>query len=275
MPTNGTTLVRRQLGRRLKQLREAAGKTVTDVEAGRYMSAAKLWRIETGKTSVKINDARGLCFFYGADAETTDAIVALALGSSEQGWWEDYSDILPSPFHLMISLEASTTGVRSYEPELVYALLQTPDYARAVLRALRPDEDTETTERRVGLRLERQQAVFGRSPAVQIRAVLNEAALTRQVGGTQCLAAQIDHLRELDQTSHVDLYVLTWAGGAHAGMDGAFSLLDFDEPDDPTVVFLENRVGASYLEQAPQVQAYRETWLLLLEQAIPLKEYQP
>src|SRR5215813_1406259 len=126
MPIQGSTVVRRQLGRRLRRLREAAGKTERDVEEANLASRAKLWRIETGKTPVKVADVRALCWLYGADTATTDALAGLAIGTAAQGWWEDYGDAVSDWFGLYVGLEAAATEIRLYDPELVHGLLQTP-----------------------------------------------------------------------------------------------------------------------------------------------------
>src|SRR2546423_12557947 len=117
MPTPGSTVVRRQLGVRLRRLRDAAGKTDRDIEEACLASRAKLWRIETGKVPVKVADVRALCWLYGADQATTDALARLAVGTTGQGWWEDYSDVYPIGFGLYVGLEATAAELQAYEPE--------------------------------------------------------------------------------------------------------------------------------------------------------------
>src|SRR5206468_3886989 len=124
MAVNGTTVVRRQLGRRLRHLREAAGRTVADIEAAKLASQVKLWRIETGRSPVKIADVWALCRLYGADGRTTDALAALAAGSHERGWWENYADLMGAGVPLYIGLEETASELRTYETELVPGLFQ-------------------------------------------------------------------------------------------------------------------------------------------------------
>jgi transcriptional regulator with XRE-family HTH domain len=274
MPISGSTVVRRQLGRRLRRLREAAGKTERDVETAKLLSRTKLWRIESGKTPVKVPDVRALCWLYGADSPTTDALAALAIGTTDQGWWEDYGDAVPDWFGLYIGLEAAASEVRIYEPELVHGLFQTADYARAVYRAAQPDDADDAIQRQVELRMGRQQ-LLQRRPPLRVVAVFNAGVLARQTGGPQVMTEQIKRLHELAEREQVDIRVLPWEAGAHAAMLGSFALLDFDDPDDPTVVYLESHVGARYLEKPAEVDDYRRIFGLINKQAVPIEEYSP
>lgn len=276
MPISGSTVVRRQLGRRLRRLREAAGKTERDVETAKLLSRTKLWRLESGKTPVKVPDVRALCWLYGADAATTDALAGLAVGTTEQGWWEDYGDAVPDWFGLYIGLEAAASEIRIYDPELVHGLLQTADYAEAVYRAVRPDDSDDVIRRQVKLRLGRQRALADRTPPLRLIAVLGAGVLARPVGGARAMAGQADRLRELAKLDHVDIRVLPWEAGAHAAMHtGAFTVLDFDDPDDPAVVYLETHTGARYLEKPDELDQYRKIFNLIYQKSVPVEEYPP
>jgi transcriptional regulator with XRE-family HTH domain len=275
MPISGSTVVRRQLGRRLRRLREVAGKTERDIEEANLASRAKLWRIETGKTPVKVADVRALCWLYGADQPTTDALANLAVGTTAQGWWDDVSPALPGWFSLYLGLEAAATEIRNYEPELVHGLLQTPGYARAVRLAWRPSGDEEAVQRTVKLRQERQQTLINRVPPLRLTAVLGAGALTRPVGGPQVMAEQTERLHELNRLGHVDIRVLPWDVGAHAAMIGAFTILDFDDPDDPAVAYTETHTGARYLEKPDELDEYRRIFELIYEKTVPIEEYPP
>lgn len=275
MPVSGPTVVRRQLGRRLRKLREGAGKLEREVEEARLISRTKLWRIESGKVPVKVPDVRALCWFYGADAELTDALANMAIGSSEQGWWEEYGDVVPAWFGLYVELESAAEQIRAYDPELVPGLLQTADYARAVYRAGQPDHDDQAIQRHVDLRLERQQTVFNLDPPPRLHAVLGAGTLARQVGGSEVMTAQLQRLRELARLDHVEITVVPWEAGAHAAMLGAFVLLDFADAEDPSVIYLEAQVGARYLEKPGELAEYRRVFDLIDKQAIPIEEYSP
>ncbi len=271
MPTPGSTVVRRQLGVRLRRLRNADGKTERDVEEASLASRTKLWKIETGKAPVKVADVRALCWLYGADASITDALAELALGTSQEEWW-DATPMIPDWFKLYVGLEASALRISSYDGEIVPGELQTEQYARAVFAAEQPP-DPEAADRHVKLRMQRQQTLFGRQPAPRLVTVLGEGALTRPVGGEAVLRDQIEHLRRAAREDNVQVRVLPWSVGAHAAMAGAFRILDFDDPEDPDVVYLESHVGALYLEEPGEVEEYRRIFELICKDAVPIEDY--
>jgi transcriptional regulator with XRE-family HTH domain len=273
MPVTGQRVVRRALGRRLTRLRIANGKSRREVaEAKLGISEPTLHRIETGKVPVTAANVRALCWLYGADQSITDALAELALGTSQEEWW-DANPVIPDWFKLYVGLEASASRLRSYDGEVVPGELQTEQYARAVFGAEQPTGEL-ALDRHVKLRLQRQRALFARSPAPHMTTVLGEGALTRPVGGKQVLAEQIEHLRRLDKRKRIEIKVLPFSVGAHAAMAGAFRILDFDDPDDPDVVYLESHVGALYLEEPHEVSEFRRIFDLISTQAITIEEYQ-
>src|SRR6266568_3434625 len=218
MPITGSTVVRRQLGRQLRRLRDASSKTEQDVVEAGLASRAKLWRIESGKTAIKIGDVRALCWLYKVDQATTDALAELAKGTSTRGWWEEYSDVLPDWFGLYVGLEAAASEIRVYEPELVHGLLQTPNYLRALVIDSGFDLDEGTIQRQIKLRQERQQALTIRTPPLRITAILGAAVLARPVGSKATMKEQVARLLELDELDHVDIRVMPWNAGGHAAM---------------------------------------------------------
>jgi hypothetical protein len=266
----GSTVVRRQLGRKLRRLREDAGKTHADIEAARIASATKMWRIESGKTTVKPGDVWALARLYDVSSDVADALATLASGTYEEGWWEDNDAAVPDWLGLYAGLEAASSQVFTYHPELVHGLLQTPQYAEAVIRA-NPDLSDSVVRRRLDFRLERQRAVLGRSAGVV--AVLGAGALALRVGSDEVMEAQISHLRTIG--SSVEVRILPWTAGAHPSMKGAFTVLDFDNPDDPALVYIETHLGSRYLEQPKQVSEYRRIFQLLHDRAVPIEEYRP
>jgi transcriptional regulator with XRE-family HTH domain len=269
--TTGSVVVRRSLGRRLKALRLAAGKTQADVAP--VASIAKLKRIEAGQVAQRMADVRTLCFMYHADEVTTEQLVEMTL-ITENGWWEDYSDLMPSGFRMYVELEAAATSITTWDSELIHGLLQTPAYHRAVFEAEAwPSPDA--GERQVQLRAERQRAAFDRTPPLRLYAVIGAGALARQVGSEKVMAEQRQHLLELSRRPHVELYVLPWQAGAHAAMKGAFTVLGFDNPDDPDVVYLETVAGGRYIEQPDMLTRYRQDFDRVRDQSVPFEEYLP
>lgn len=272
MPVTGQRVVRRALGRRLTTLRLASGKSRREVaEAKLGISEPTLHRIETGKVPVTVANVRALCWLYGADDSITNALAELALGTSQPEWW-DANPVIPDWFKLYVGLEASASRICGYDGELVPGELQTEQYARAVFNAEQPPSD-EAADRHVKLRMQRQKSLFERNPAPHVLAILGEGALTRPVGGEAVLKAQIEHLRRIAEQDTVDIRVLPFTVGAHAAMAGAFRILDFDDPEDPDVVYLESHVGALYLEEPHEVEEYRRIFQLISNDAIPVDEY--
>jgi transcriptional regulator with XRE-family HTH domain len=276
MPIQESTVVRRQLGRRLRRLREAAGKTERDVEEASLASRAKLWRIESGKVPTKVADVRALCWLYGADQQTTDALAELAVGTTAQGWWEDYEGNTPPRwFWLYLGLEAAATEIRTYNPEVVHGLLQVPAYVRAVHEASNPEIDENVVSQQIKLRGERQLSLTSRIPPLRLTAILGAGVLARPVGGAQVMAEQVARLRELGALDHIDVRILPWAAGAHAAMAGAFTILDFESPDDPAVVYAEMHTGGRYLERPEELAEYRRVFDLIYQKSVPIEESGP
>jgi transcriptional regulator with XRE-family HTH domain len=270
--TTGSVVVRRSLGRRLRALRAEERKTAADVTAAGIASKAKLARIEAGIGAVKMADVRALCWLYGADQATTDALAELALNTASEGWWEDYGDVMPAWFALYVELEAAASEVLVYDPELVYGILQTPAYQRAIFTTA-PGLTPESAERQVRLRSERQRAAFDRDPPLRIVSVLGEGVLARNVGGAAVMAEQRDHLRRLAERPHVEILVLPWAAGAHVAMKGGFVVLNFSNQDDPDLVYLETYAGGRYIEQGKMIQEYRDMFAAVRKQSLTIEEY--
>jgi transcriptional regulator with XRE-family HTH domain len=265
-------VVRRQLGRELRRLREDAGKTHADVDTARIASPTKMWRIESGRTTVKPGDIWALARLYDVPTDVAEVLAALASGTHGEGWWEDNGVVVPNWLGLYAGLEAASRQVSTYHPEVVHGLLQTPAYAEAVIRA-DPELPDAVVERRLEFRLDRQRAVFGRSTGVV--AILGEGALALRVGSDAVMDGQISHLRALDAGGKVHIRILRWTSGAHPSMKGAFTVLDFDDPDDPALVYIETHLGSRYFERPPEVTEYRRIFGLLCDAAVPMKEYRP
>jgi transcriptional regulator with XRE-family HTH domain len=268
----GSTVVRRQLGRKLRRLREAAHKTHEDVAAAHIASPTTMWRIETGKIAVKPGIIWALAHLYEVSPDDTDGLVSLAAGTREEGWWEDYSAAVPEWVGLYAGLEAACTTIHDYQCELIHGLLQTEDYARAVTRS-NPNLSADVVEQRVAFRMGRQRAVFNRSTPGRVISVVTAGVLGLVVGSPEVMAAQLAHLRTLIAGGDVSVSVLTETNGVHPAMRGSFTIMDFDDPDDPSLVYVETLVGSRYLERPEHLAQFREAFQHVQAQAVSLEEY--
>jgi len=262
------TVLRMLLGSQLRRFREAAG--ITPEQAGYEIRASrsKISRLENGKVGLKSRDITDLLALYGVtDADLQSRFLALAKQSNTPDWWTKYSDILADWFETYIGLEAAAATIRSFEVQFVHGLFQTEDYARAVTLLRRKTAPDEEIERRVALRLKRQD-LLSRPNSPRIWSVMDEAVLHRLVGGPAVMRAQFQHLIEVAALPHVTLQVIPFANGAHAGESGSFTVLRFDERDLPDVVYLEQLTGAVYLDQRADVEHYLEVVDELSSQAL-------
>jgi transcriptional regulator with XRE-family HTH domain len=271
--TPGPSFARRQLGRRLRRYREDAGKTHEDVAESGIAERTKMWRIEQGKVRVKPQDIMALCRLYGLDDEVEAELLRLA-GATKQAITDPHGTAsVPDWLGSYGELEAASSAVTAWHPELVHGLLQTPDYVRALMRA-GDVTDERMIEERVSFRLDRQRAVLQGAHPTRVTAVLGAGALTLVVGSEAVMEDQVAHLRAISGEGLVDVRILPWSAGAYPSMKGSFTILDFDDPDDPALVYLEAHVvGGRYLEQRAQVEEYRRLFGLLYERAMPAEEY--
>jgi transcriptional regulator with XRE-family HTH domain len=273
LPVSGSLLARRQLGRRLRLLRETARKTLEDVELSGAASHSKLYRIESGRTGVRPGDVRELCALYGAPEEALDPLLALARASKAGSWQEDYEDVLLPGFGLYVDLEAAAGTLQAYDPELVHGLLQVCDYTRAI-NATDPEADELQQARWLEVQQARQRAALDRDPPLRVTQILGQAALTRVIGSARIMAAQVEHLRALNRLGQVEVRVLPWESGPHPALiGGGFMIMSFAAAADPDLVYLESQAAAHYLEQENQLRRYRRMWGILARQSVPLEEH--
>lgn len=266
---SGPTVLRIVLGTHLRRLREASGITREDAGYAIRASHAKISRLELGRVGFKERDVADLLALYGVgNGPDRDGFLDLVRRANVPGWWHQYSDVLPSWFETCLGLEQAASVIRSYEAQFVHGLLQTEDGARAVVQLGHPDAPDEEIERRVQLRLRRQQILAGpRAPAVW--SVLDEAALRRPIGGRPVLRAQIAHLLEVSELPNVTLQVVPYSAGGHVAAGGPFTILRFTEPDLPDVVYLEQLTSALYLDKRTDVDHYLAVMERLSVQAAP------
>jgi transcriptional regulator with XRE-family HTH domain len=253
VPTRpGPTVQRRRLGVELRRLREAAGKTIGQVAQVLECSDSKVSRIENGQVSASPRDVRDMLELYGVEQKRREELVEFARTARKKGWWEAYSDTLLVP---LVGLEVAADRILAYESRAIYGILQTRDYANALIRAVQPDLSEEQVERRVELRMARQE-VLDRDDAPTFQLVLEECALRRPVGGSSVLREQLHRLQVLASMPSLTLQILPLEVGAHAAMDGAFIVYQFSETADPDVVYFEHAIADMYVEAPEQVGPY-------------------
>ena len=265
----GSTVPRRQLGRYLRRAREDAG--ITREAAARELewSVQKLWRIENGASSMRAIDVRNMGELYRTDLALTEALMALARETKAKGWWHAYGDAVPAFFELYVGLEAAAEKIRMYEPELVPGLLQTKEYTHEVIQVFEPDLTEEDREKRVAIKLARQNLLRRRlPPAPELEVILSEAVLRRPLRNRGAMAAQLRHLISVpDELPNVTVRVLPLDAGLHkAGGAGAFAILDFADGGanpEPSTVYSEGPTGALYLDKPAEVAAYEGIWASL------------
>jgi transcriptional regulator with XRE-family HTH domain len=265
----GPTVLRMLLGAQLRRLREAKGISREDAGYLIRASESKISRMELGRVGFKERDIADLLSLYGiTHQDERAALLELARQAKSPGWWQRYGDILPSWFQTYLGLEEAASLIRTYEVQFVPGLLQTQDYARAVITHGNPVAPAEEIERRVSLRLQRQQ-LLSRSNGPQFWAVVDEAALRRPMGSPEVMAAQIESLIKSSELPNVTLQVLPFHVGAHSAEAGAFTILRFPEPDLPDVVYTEQLTGALYLDKREEVDAYMATVDRLSVESVP------
>lgn len=251
----------------LLRRREAAG--LTREEAARQIewSTSTIFRIETGRSRPQPGNVRVLLELYGVSGPERDGLIRLAREARQPGWWHSFRDVLPNPYEVFIGLEAGAASIRNFEPVVVPGLLQTEEYARQMSRGGPRELDREDIERRVEVRMERQR-ILAREDRPRLWAVIDEAVIRRVVGGPEVMREQLRHLIECAEQGKTTLQVVPFGAGAHAGTTGPFIILDFPEPTDPSVVYVETLAGDLYLEERADVDRYTLAFDRLLAAAL-------
>jgi transcriptional regulator with XRE-family HTH domain len=257
------------LGNQLRRLREDSGVTPDEAAYEIRGSRSKISRIEHGRVGFKERDVADLLTLYGVTDEPVRAsMLALARQANSPGWWAKYSDILPDWFEPYLGLETAASLIRSFELQFVHGLFQTEDYAHAVTALGYGPASSDETERRVSLRMRRQEVLDGADPP-RVWFVIDEAALRRPIGGRQVMRAQLKHLLEAAALPHVTIQVVPFRRGGHAAAGGSFTILRFAAPDLPDVVYLEHLTSALYLDDLRDVDHYMEVMNVLSAEAHP------
>jgi transcriptional regulator with XRE-family HTH domain len=254
----GPTVPRMLVGIELHRFREAAGITPEQAAYEIRASRSKISRMENGLVRFKERDVTDLLKLYGVtDEAAVSRLVTLARQANTPGWWSKYGDIMADWFESYLGLEMAASVIRTFELQFVHGLFQTEDYARAVTLLGHTAASDDEIDRRVSLRLKRQDLLASPNPP-QVWSVLDEGALRRPVGGAKVMRAQLHHLTEMAQLRHVTIQVVPFARGGHAAAGGSFTVLRFSEQEVPDVVYLEQLTSALYLDKRDDVDHYME-----------------
>ncbi|WP_256107378.1 helix-turn-helix transcriptional regulator [Streptomyces sp. ODS05-4] len=267
-PRSAPTVGQVVLGKRLQELREAAGLKREEAARVLRVAPATIRRMETAEVALKIPYVQLLLGAYGVPADEAESFVELAEEANRPGWWQRFHDVLPGWFSMYVSLEGAASVIRAYEPQFVPGLLQTEEYARAILRGgavgqIRHDD----IERHVDLRM-RRQSLLTREDAPRFWVIMDETVLRRPVGGDPAvLRGQVDRLLEAAELPNVTLQVAEFSGGHHPGTYGPFVLFRFALKELPDMVYSEYLTGAVYLDAPPEVATYLEVMDRMAAQA--------
>lgn len=258
----------RRLAGELRRLREAAGLSREAVTATTGLDESSIYRVETAQTRPQRRTVMALLSTYGITDQTKIAeMVDLAKTAGQPGWVQTYEDYLSEQYTVYIGFEGEASKLSNYETVFVPGLLQTRDYARAVIRGVVPAITDERVDRHVEARMRRQD-VFQRTDPMQLWAVIDEAAIRRQVGGADVMKAQLQHLAEAAKAPHITIQIIPYEAGAHPGMPGSFVVMEFPDPSDAALVYTDSMAGDLFLEKESDVARYRATFQQLVAQAL-------
>jgi transcriptional regulator with XRE-family HTH domain len=249
------TMLRRQLGAELRRLRERAQRTVAEVAGELGWSESKLSRIETAHTSIRSADLQKLLGAYKVPEQETARLAAFANMSRQRAWWEGYGDALLDPYKTLLGFESEAKSIFGYDALILHGLLQTNEYASAIIRAVSVGERPDVIEQRVAVRMARQ-AVLTRQPPVELCVVIDEAALRRPVGGVDVMRRQLRRLNEVSEQPAITIQVLPFSVGAHRGVDGSFVILEFPPGLDDPLAYCEGMTGGVFRSKSDDLRRY-------------------
>jgi len=249
------TVRQRELGVRLRELRTAKNLTVEMVAKELLCSPTKISRAETGVRRATLRDVRDLCQIYEVDPETSAELMELAKDAYQPGWWAKYDDLKITP---LIGMEQSASAITSFGMYFFPALLQSADYARAIIKGIAPKIEDKILDGRVAARMERQQKLFEGSKPPKHRVVLDEAVLRRHIGGPAVMRAQLDQVLSVMRDDKTTVQVIPYTAGAYGAHDSNFTYLEFVGTKLPDLVFVETLVSQLYIERPDEVDRYSE-----------------
>ncbi|MBH5335288.1 helix-turn-helix domain-containing protein [Streptomyces pactum] len=262
----GPTVRRRRLGQELRRLRQEKGMTAEEVAEELMVSQSKISRLENGRRSISQRDVRDLCRVYKVeDKHLVESLMHMAKESRQQGWWNAFGDV---PYSVYIGFETDAASLRVYEPQVMPGLLQTPEYAEAVICGALPEAPPDQLAQRVQVRLRRQERITDPLTPLRLWAVVDEAAMRRVVGSPKIMSDQLEYLVRMSYEPHVTVQALPFDMGSHPGMSGQFTILEFSDESDTSVVYLEGVTSDLYLEKLSDVQSYSMMYEHLRAQAL-------
>jgi transcriptional regulator with XRE-family HTH domain len=248
MSHGSPTVRRRRLGAILRDLRERQGMTDDQVNLKLDRSGGWLSRVETGRASLRSGYLTALLDLYEVtDCTLREELLALARDGNQRGWWSKYADTLSGPYATYIGFEAEAESLQVYETLVVHGLLQTEEYARATIRAALPSLGHDAVERKVSIRIARQE-LLSRPDPLRVWAILDESLLLRRIGGVPVLRGQLNRLLQAMDQPNITVQVLPFVAGANPGMLGSFTTIRFPVEDDPDVVYVEGVTGDIFAE---------------------------
>ena len=259
------TVRQRELGLRLRELRTARNMTVEMVAHELLCSPTKISRAETGVRRATLRDVRDLCRIYEVDPETSAELMELAKDAYQPGWWAKYDDLKINP---LIGMEQSATSITAFGMYFFPGLLQSADYARAIIKGIAPKIEEKILDGRVDARMERQQRLFEGPRPPKHRVVLDEAVLRRQIGGPAVMRAQLERVLSVMRDDRSTVQVIPYAVGAYGAVDSNFTYLEFGGTKLPDLVFVETLVSQLYVERPDEVSRYSEALDYLRDAAL-------
>jgi transcriptional regulator with XRE-family HTH domain len=266
----GPTVRRRRLGSELRRLRESQSLKLEEAAERIGLAASTLSRIETGKAPTRSAYLTSMLELYGVDDPSQRQVLQdMAKDGHRKGWWAVWDGVLPTGFTIYVGLEAEAASLRVYQSQVVHGLLQTEDYARAVMSTVRRRQTPAEIDKLVSLRMQRQE-VLQKAEPLDLWIILDEGVLRRMTARSEMMRAQLEHLYSASQWPNVTLQVLSFGCGLHPGLGGSFTIIEFPERFDPDVVYTEGVTGQAYIEERDrEVRARSEAFDLLRATALP------
>jgi transcriptional regulator with XRE-family HTH domain len=266
------TARRRRLAAELRRLRKQSGMTAEAVAKELRWGKTKPLYLESGRGDrPDPNDIELLCGLYAVSDELRTELVQLAIDGRMRGWWHPYSKMLSRDYTTYIGLEAEAAEINTFESIVLPGLLQTEEYARAVILGGSPGIGAAELDSRVTVRMQRQQILTG-SKAAMLSAVVDEGAIRRAVGGAEVMRPQLDHLRELIERPNIELQVMPFRAGAHAAVAGPFTILRFADAADAPATYVESIAGELFIEESGEVEQYEDAFGRLQESALSVPD---